>query len=72
MTGLQYAAAIAEWVLWAAAAVGVYLDIVSAVFYWRRIRDGRGPSGVPVVALVFYEGGISAIHVEKLCRSTPR
>jgi hypothetical protein len=44
-----------ECLLWLAAGLGLYLDAVSAKLYWRRIRDGVGPSGVPVVALLFYE-----------------
>jgi hypothetical protein len=55
MVGMYGAAVIAECILWAATAVGVYVDMVSAVFHWRWVRDGLGPSGVPVVALFFYE-----------------
>jgi hypothetical protein len=54
-TALYITAVALECLLWAAATLGLYLDVVSVKLYWRRIRNGVGPSGVPLVALAFYE-----------------
>jgi hypothetical protein len=40
--------------LWAGLALGVFVDVASCRLLIRRRRAGRGPSGIPVVALVLY------------------
>jgi len=40
--------------LWVGVAFGVFIDVVSCRAHVRRRRSGRGPSGVPIVALCLF------------------
>jgi hypothetical protein len=44
----------ADVALWIAFSIGVVLDVVSCVTFINIRKNGHGPSGVPIVSLLFY------------------
>jgi len=45
-------------IAWGFVGMGVLLDIISCAWICDRVIQGQGPSGVPVVSLLFYWGAI--------------